>query len=79
MVSTRALETAHLNEFWTFLVLGGWGSFLGCFWGPKDTLPDVSVLGGLASATAEMLEPELAELVLELEPSEPTWLMSEPD
>ena len=52
MVSTRALETAYLYEFWTFLVLGVWGAFLGCFWGPKNTPLDVSVLGGLASESA---------------------------
>ena len=61
MVSTRALETAYLYEFWTFLVLGVWGTFLGCFWGPKNTPLDVSVLGGLASESAEMPEPEPAE------------------
>ena len=61
MVSTRALETAYLYEFWTFLVLGVWGAFLGCFWGPKNTPLDVSVLGGLASESAEMPEPEPAE------------------
>ena len=52
MVSTRALETAYLYEFWTFLVLGVWGAFLGCFWDPKNTPLDVSVLGGLASESA---------------------------
>ena len=44
MVSTRALETAYLYEFWTFLVLGVWGAFLGFFRGPKKNIPlDVSV------------------------------------
>ena len=32
MVSTRALETAYLYKFWTFLALQGWGAFPpGCF------------------------------------------------
>ena len=61
MVSTRALETAYLYEFWTFLVLGIWGAFWGCFGGPKNTPLDVSVLGGLASESAEMPELEPAE------------------
>ena len=39
MVSTRALETAYLYEFWTFLVLVVWGTFLGCFWGQTKYPP----------------------------------------
>ena len=61
MVSTRALETAYLHEFWTFLVLGGRGAFLGFFGGLKNTPLDVSVLdgpGGLGSELVEMAEPE---------------------
>ena len=58
MVSTRALETAYLHEFGTFLVLGVWGRFLGCFGGSKNTPLDASVLGGLASESVEMPEPE---------------------
>ena len=54
MVSTRALETAYLHEFWTFLVLGAWGAFLCFCWVPKTTPLEVSVLGGLASEPVEI-------------------------
>ena len=61
MVSTRGLQTAYLHEFGTFLVLGFGGVFLGCFRGSENTPLDVSVLGGLASESAEMPELELAK------------------
>ena len=41
---------------------GCWELFLGFFWGPKNTWLDVSVLGGLASESGEMREPEPAKL-----------------
>ena len=59
MVSTRALETAYLHQFWTFLVLGCLGPF-GAVFGVRKIPPlDVSVLGWLRS---ELAEPELAKL-----------------
>ena len=65
MVSTRALETAYLYEFYALLVLGGWVAFWGCFWGPKNTPLDVSVLGGLPRNRFRR------NRILEPEPSEP--------
>mgnify|MGYP003340756029 CR=1 FL=1 len=64
MVSTRVLETSYLYEFWTFLVFdfGGFGSVFGLLLRSKKKKSlDVSVLGGLASESAEMPELELAE------------------
>ena len=59
-------ETAYLYEYWTFLDVGVRGAFLECFWGPKKAPLDASVLGGLASESAEMPEPEPAELHFDL-------------
>ena len=59
MVSTRALETPYLHEFWTFLVLGFRGVFLGVFGCAKNIPLDVSFLGELAS---ESVEPEPAHV-----------------
>ena len=61
MVSKKAFETAYLQKSWTFSVLGVWEAFLRQLWGPQNTPLSVSVLGGLASESAEMPEPEPAE------------------
>ena len=61
MVSTRALETAYLHEFWTFLVLGGRGAFLSFFGVQKNNPLNVSVPGGPGGLGSEQAELELAE------------------
>ena len=77
MVSTRALETAYLYEFRTFLVLRVWGPFLS-FFGVQQKYPPGCVVPGRAGfgirgnarTGTNRNEPEPAEPDLEPEPAE---------
>ena len=74
-VSTIAVETAYLHQFWAYLVLVAVGRFLGpakmSFCSPTNTPLVVLFLGGVGLELAERAELEPAELDFQTKPSEP--------